>query len=66
LQNNNLKNKDMYPEEMKPMRAELSDAGFQDLHNAEDVKNAIQAEGTTLVVVNCFRKLQEMHVRGAK
>jgi len=43
----------MYPEEMvRPMRAELSDAGFQDLYNAEDVKNAIKAEGTTLVVVN--------------
>ena len=43
----------MYPEEMvKPMRAELSDAGFQDLYNAEEVKNAIKAEGTTLVVVN--------------
>ena len=29
----------MYPEEMvKPMRAELSDAGFQDLHTAEAVE----------------------------
>ena len=36
----------MYPEEMvKPMRAELSDAGFQDLYNAEDVKNAIKEIG---------------------
>lgn len=43
----------MYPEEMvKPMRAELSDAGFQELHTAESVKNAIKSEGTTLVVVN--------------
>lgn len=43
----------MYPEEMvKPMRAELNDAGFQDLYSAADVKNAIQSEGTTLVVVN--------------
>ena len=43
----------MYPEEMvKPMRAELNDAGFQDLYSADEVKNAIQAEGTTLVVVN--------------
>ena len=43
----------MYPEEMvKPMRTELSDAGFQDLYNAEAVENAIKAEGTTLVVVN--------------
>jgi hypothetical protein len=28
----------MYPEEMKPMQAELTDAGFQDLHNAEELK----------------------------
>jgi putative YphP/YqiW family bacilliredoxin len=43
----------MYPEEMvKPMRAELTDAGFQELHTAEAVESAINAEGTTLVVVN--------------
>ena len=31
----------MYPEEMvKPMRAELNDAGFQDLYSADEVKNA--------------------------
>jgi putative YphP/YqiW family bacilliredoxin len=43
----------MYPEEMvKPMRLELSEAGFQDLYNAESVENAIKADGTTLVVVN--------------
>ena len=43
----------MYPEEMvKPMQAELTAAGFQDLHSAEAVENAIKAEGTTFVVVN--------------
>ena len=43
----------MYPEEMvKPMRAELSDAGFQDLYSAETVEQAIGKTGTTLVVVN--------------
>jgi putative YphP/YqiW family bacilliredoxin len=43
----------MYPEEMvKPMRTELSDAGFQDLYSAETVEQAISKEGTTLVVVN--------------
>ncbi|MEY4834064.1 MAG: Protein of unknown function YqiW [Bacteroidota bacterium] len=43
----------MYPEEMvKPMRAELSDAGFQDLYSAETVEQAISKAGTTLVVVN--------------
>ena len=41
----------MYPEEMvKPMRAELSDAGFQDLYSAEAVEQAISKTGTTLVV----------------
>jgi len=43
----------MYPEEMvKPMRAELSDAGFQELYSAEAVENALKSDGTTLVVVN--------------
>jgi len=43
----------MYPEEMvKPMQAELTAAGFQDLHSAEAVENALKTEGTTLVVVN--------------
>jgi len=43
----------MYPEEMvKPMQAELTVAGFQDLHSAEAVEKAMKAEGTTLVVVN--------------
>jgi putative YphP/YqiW family bacilliredoxin len=43
----------MYPEEMvKPMRAELSDAGFQDLYSAEAVEQAISKTGTTLVVIN--------------
>ncbi|MEN9488105.1 MAG: hypothetical protein RL494_370 [Bacteroidota bacterium] len=43
----------MYPEEMvKPMRAELSDAGFQDLYSGQDVEIALAKEGTTLVVIN--------------
>ena len=43
----------MYPEEMvKPMQAELTTVGFQDLHSAEAVNTAIKSEGTTLVVVN--------------
>ena len=43
----------MYPQEMvKPMQAELSDAGFHELHTAEAVENAIKQDGTTLVVVN--------------
>ena len=43
----------MYPEEMVlPMRAELSEVGFQELFTAEEVEKAISAEGTNLVVVN--------------
>ncbi len=43
----------MYPEELvKPMRAELSDAGFEELYTSDAVKDALSKEGTTLVVVN--------------
>ncbi len=43
----------MYPEEMvKPMQAELTSAGFQELHTTDAVENAFKAEGTTLVVIN--------------
>lgn len=43
----------MYPEEMvKPMREELTLAGFQELYTAGDVEQALAKEGTTLVVVN--------------
>lgn len=43
----------MYPEEMvKPMKAELVAAGFEELYTADEVKNALAKGGTTLVVVN--------------
>ena len=43
----------MYPEELvKPMRNDLVSAGFEELYTAEAVENAINQEGTTLVVVN--------------
>ncbi|UCD60936.1 MAG: BrxA/BrxB family bacilliredoxin [Flavobacteriaceae bacterium] len=43
----------MYPEELvKPMRADLASAGFEELYSAEAVESAIKQEGTTLVVVN--------------
>ena len=44
----------MYPEEMvAPMRADLSNAGFQELKTANDVNEVLSSkEGTTLVVVN--------------
>src|SRR6476469_6228313 len=43
----------MYPEYLvAPMRSELTTAGFEELKNAEEVKKAIESEGTTFVVVN--------------
>ena len=43
----------MYPAEMvKPMREELVNAGFQELYTPEQVNQAIETQGTTLVVVN--------------
>ena len=43
----------MYPAEMvNPMRAELTDSGFQNLYSAADVDSALKNEGTTLVVIN--------------
>ena len=43
----------MYPAEIvKPMREDLSLYGFQELFTAEQVNEAINSEGTVLVVVN--------------
>lgn len=43
----------MYPEDLiAPMRAELTQAGFDEIRDADAMKAAIQAEGTTLVVIN--------------
>lgn len=43
----------MYPPELvKPMRDDLTNAGFLELHSAAEVTQAIQQKGTTLVVVN--------------
>ncbi|MEO0901719.1 MAG: BrxA/BrxB family bacilliredoxin [Bacteroidota bacterium] len=43
----------MYPEELvKPMRADLATAGFEELYTSEAVEEALKKEGTTLVVVN--------------
>lgn len=43
----------MYPEYLvEPMRAELTNVGFQELKTPEDVETAITGEGTVLVVVN--------------
>lgn len=43
----------MYPEAIvKPMKAELTSAGFEELLSPEDVDKAIKNEGTVLMVVN--------------
>ena len=43
----------MYPPELvQPMREDLTRVGFTELFNAEEVNNALNKEGTTLVVVN--------------
>ena len=43
----------MYPEYLvAPMRLDLTNAGFEDLKNADEVTKAIESEGTTFVVVN--------------
>ena len=43
----------MYPEEIvKPMKLELTSSGFSELTSPEDVKSALDKEGTTLIVVN--------------
>ncbi len=43
----------MYPTELvMPMKAELTNNGFQDLTTPEDVDSALKQSGTTLVMVN--------------
>ena len=43
----------MYPAELvKPMREDLTNVGFEELHTVEAVDAAIAKQGTTLVVVN--------------
>src|SRR6185437_16510433 len=43
----------MYPTELvSPMKAELTTNGFEELLTPEEVDNAIQAPGTTLLFIN--------------
>ena len=50
---NNIKFKNMYPQELvMPMKAELTDKGFQDLTTPEQVNEALKQPGTTLLMVN--------------
>lgn len=43
----------MYPEYLvAPMREDLTKVGFQELKNADEVKSALESEGTVFVMVN--------------
>ena len=43
----------MYPEDIiAPMRSDLTDAGIVETRTEEEVEQAINADGTTLVVIN--------------
>ena len=43
----------MYPAELvKPMREDLTNVGFEELHTTDAVESALAKEGTTLVVIN--------------
>ena len=43
----------MYPAEIVvPMKAELTESGFEEMLSAEEVDATLQKEGTTLVVIN--------------
>ncbi len=43
----------MYPEDIiAPMRADLTEVGIVETKSKEEVENAINGEGTTLVVIN--------------
>ena len=56
----------MYPEELvKPMRADLSDFGFKELYNENEVNEALAKEGTTLVVVNSVYRCAATNARTA-
>nr|MBA2761684.1 BrxA/BrxB family bacilliredoxin [Segetibacter sp.] len=43
----------MYPEEIVlPMKAELTENGFEDLETPEQVEEYVNKDGTTLVMIN--------------
>jgi putative YphP/YqiW family bacilliredoxin len=43
----------MYPQELViPMKEELTDYGFAEMINAEQVENTLNTKGTTLVMIN--------------
>ncbi|HMZ46448.1 MAG TPA: BrxA/BrxB family bacilliredoxin, partial [Chitinophagaceae bacterium] len=43
----------MYPQELVlPMKAELTEEGFEDMKTANAVEETLKKQGTTLVVIN--------------
>jgi putative YphP/YqiW family bacilliredoxin len=47
------KNRRMYPEEIvQPMKEELTEHGFSELLNKEEVEDQLKQKGTTLVMIN--------------
>lgn len=43
----------MYPEEIvMPMKAELTDNGFEDVVNPAEIDESLKSDGTTLVMIN--------------
>ena len=60
----------MYPEELvQPMRAELTQIGFEELRSVDEVDEKLREKGTTLVVVNsicgCAARMARPAVRMA-
>lgn len=60
----------MYPEDLlKPMRAELTEIGFQELRTTDEVEKTLPEQGTTLVFVNsicgCAARMARPAVRMA-
>ena len=55
----------MYPEELiAPMRAELANNGYTETKTPDEVTAAINADGTTFVVVNsvCRLVMKKIHL----
>ena len=59
----------MYPEEIvKPMKLELTNSGFSELTSSEDVKSALEKEGTTLIALfkdgELVHMVERHHIEG--
>ena len=55
----------MYPEALvTPMKAELTEVGFEDLRTPDSVESALKNEGTVLVVVKGIEVEYEVTLEG--